>query len=141
LYYSRPDTIRFEMNDLDASHPISFSVTLQGRTDGFHYSWASVKNGSGTLSTIGDSTVNWANKASQTFTKVLPGNALTEGLTNSLRLWGKGSGGSPDPNANYFGNVSLNYFEATYWRGYQALGDYIDANSASSDGETQIAAG
>src|SRR5207249_9198875 len=52
----------------------------------------------------------------------------------------------PDPVTNEVANMGLNWFEATYWRSYRALGGpaaidrYLACNSGNALGEYEIAA-
>jgi hypothetical protein len=51
---------------------------------------------------------------------VLHGSALSEGATNKLVMWGKRLDAPPDRSTNAFPDVALEYFDATYWRKYNA---------------------
>jgi len=139
FYYTRrPDTLSFEVNDLDTTRTISFRLLLQA-TDAYSRSvFGEIQNGLGQVSTVVDSTTGtWSGKGPLTVAVPLPGTAATEGLTNTLRLWGHGevgAGGSFDPVCN----ARLNWFEATYWRSYRALGGYLDANSGDATGLFQV---
>lgn len=139
LYYERPDTIRFEANHIDTTHAATFAITWQGRNNNAHYLWAQVKNGSGTFTSICDS-VGFFGKIAFTQSRTLFGSSFSEGLTNTMRFWGKNFQGPPDPVTNAIVNVGLNDFVFTYWRRYRAVAGYLDANSADATGEIQIRA-
>lgn len=137
LYYSRPDTIRFEIQDIDTSRFVQFSTQWVGRRFGPHNTWAAVRNGNGQVTTVADS-VRWANKAPVTSTLSVRGSAFTEGNTNFLRQWGKNGFQAPDPTTNASAGVGFNWFEATYWRRMRAVDDAIAFNSAESAGDVQL---
>ena len=47
FYYLRPDTLRFEVRDIDTSRTATMSVNWVGRAFNTHYLWAAVRNGRG----------------------------------------------------------------------------------------------
>ncbi len=55
LYYSRPDTIRVETNDLDDTRNVSVTSRWVGRRFDFHIMWAAFRNGNNQVSTFLDS--------------------------------------------------------------------------------------
>ena len=138
-YYSRPDSFRFETNQLDVSHPVLFRTALQGTNNNIHIMFAQILNGTGQASMVVDS-LTWGDKTPREVTVTLPGSAVTEGLTNSLRLWGKNAFAPPDPVSNALSNSGLNWFQATYWRSYRALQGYLDATSGDATGLYQVSA-
>ena len=138
-YYTRSDSIVFEVNHLDPSHTVDFKVTLQGRKAVPHNTWTEVKNGLGQWTAVGDTAV-WSGKVEWVDHQTLPGTALTEGRTNRLVMWGKDFIGDPDPITNSLAVVALQSFDATYWRRYRALAGYLPANSGEAAGEYEIQA-
>lgn len=137
LYYSRPDTIRFAVNDIDTSRTTQFTVNWVGNQFNSHFMWAAVKNGSGQLTTVADS-VFWTNKTPFTASTSIRGSALSEGNTNFFRHWGKTFASPPDPSTNNTASVGLNWFEATYWRRFKAVGSRIAFNTGDANGEVQM---
>lgn len=130
-YYYRPDTIRFETNHLDTSRTVTFRGNWEGISSSTHFIWAQVKNGSLQFTSVADS-VYWFAKDPVTVTTVIHGSALSEGNTNTFRDWGKNAASPPDPNTNGYVSAGLNWFEATYWRGFRALRGTLDLNSADA---------
>jgi len=138
-YYSRPDSFGFEFNHLDPARNVNFSVTLQGRKAEAHWTWCQVENGSGQFTTVADS-IQWSGKEPETLRATLPASAFSEGRTNRMRLWGKTNAGPPDPFSNAIARFALNWFDATYWRRYRALGGILACNSGDAVGEYEIQA-
>jgi Peptidase family C25/FlgD Ig-like domain len=137
-YYSRPDTFKFETNHIDTTHTVRFSLLWQGfRNATANVAWAQVKNGSGQFTTIADSLL-WFGKDPQFASATLTGSAFSEGNTNTMRIWGKGSSLPPDPATNAGGSIDLDWYEATYWRRTQALRGYLPLNSADAAGTFQV---
>ncbi len=139
-YYARPDSFRFEANHLDTARSVVFRLLLQGTNSNAHVMFAQVRNGVGRVSTVVDSLV-WYDRTLRTPAVTLPGGAFSEGLTNRLALWGKGSTSAPDPATTPAANVGLNWYEATYWRAFRALDGYLDAGSGDATGLFQVRAG
>ncbi len=142
LYYSRPETLRFEANHLDNTKPASIAVTWVGRlSTEEHFMWAAVRNlnGAGPLTTVVDS-ARFFGKNTMTRGATIPGTALSEGLTNRLAQWGKSHGFPPSPGSNDRTNAGLNYYDVTYWRSYRALGGYLACNSGTTFGDYEILA-
>ncbi|MBI1796083.1 MAG: hypothetical protein HYR74_03415 [Candidatus Eisenbacteria bacterium] len=141
-YYAPPDTFLFDANDIDTTHAISFTIALQGRKNGMSYlTYARVHDGN--YASYGLSVFDsllWSGKINEVVTKVLPGSALTEGPGNGVILYGRNGTGPPNRNTNALANVSLNWFEAVYWRAYHPLLDYLACSSATAAGEYQILA-
>ncbi len=137
LYYSRPDSFRFETNDLDATRPVTFRTRLLGKDNNAHVLFGQIRNGLGQLNMVVDSLL-WYGKEARTVSVTLPPGALTEGATNSLALWGKGSTLPPDPVTNALVGVGLDWFETTCWRSYRALNGYLAANSGDAAGLYQV---
>lgn len=140
VYYTRPDSFRFETNHLDTTRSVVFRVALQGTNSNVHNMFAQVRNGAGRVSWVVDSLV-WYDRSLRTVATTLPGGACSEGLTNRLLLWGKGSTGPPDPATITLTNSGLNWYEATYWRSYRALDGYLEAGSGEASGLYQVHAG
>ena len=137
-YYERADSLQFETNHLDTTRAVTVALSWMGRRDSPHYSWGQYHAGSAPFLTVADSLV-WFGRGSVTAAVTLPGSTLGEGNVNTVRIWGK-SGGPPDPQTNATDNVGLNWIQATYWRGYRPLADYLSCNSADATGEIQISA-
>jgi len=137
LYYIRPDTIRFETNNLDTTHAASFTVRWVGRKRDSHFMWAGIKNGLGQVTTVVDS-VSWFDKQPVVRSVTFPASVLTEGNTNFFRQWGKTSSLPPDPNTNYLCSAGLDWFELEYWRQYRAIQQYVRFNSADASGDVQM---
>ncbi len=135
-YYDRPDTYRFEVNHLDPSRSVTFRTRLQGESNEPHVMFGRIRNGGAQVATVVDSVV-WYTKDPQTLSATLPGTAVTEGLTNSLALWGKGSTSAPSA-ATPICKAALDWFELTYWRSYRALAGYLAAGSGTAAGEYQV---
>jgi hypothetical protein len=139
-YYVRPETLLFEANHLDPTHGIPFTIAWQGGRVGVSYrTFGLVRNGNSVYTPVGDS-VLWSGKSNLVVTDTLPGSAVTEGLTNSVVMWGRNGGAPPDPFANAFASASLNWFEATYWRRYRGIHDYLPCNSGDAVGPFEILA-
>jgi hypothetical protein len=136
-YYTRPDSFRFETNHLDTTRSVVFRLLLQGTNNSVHDMFAQVRNGAGRVSTVVDSLV-WYDRSRRITATTLPGGALSEGLTNRLVLWGKGSTGAPDPATVTITNSGLNWYEATYWRSFRAIDGYLDAGSGDATGLYQV---
>ncbi|MEO5989612.1 MAG: C25 family cysteine peptidase [Candidatus Eisenbacteria bacterium] len=138
-YYERPDTLRFDVNDIDTTHTVEFAVNWVGRRFSSHFLWAAVRNNAGQVTSVADS-VFWSNKYPFTASSSLRGSALSEGRTNSLRFWGKSFASPPDPISNNVVNVGLDWFDVTYWRSFTAIRSYLEFNSGAAAGLTQIRA-
>jgi len=140
VYYDRDDTLRFETNHLDTTRAVTVSVSWMGRRDGNHYSWAQYRNGPGApFITVADS-LAWFGRGAQTATVSYPGSTLGEGNVNRVRVWGKRSAGPPQPLLNDSDNVGVNFIEATYWRGFRALRNFLHCNPGDASGEIQMLA-
>ena len=137
LYYSRPDTIRFAVNDIDTTRTVQFTVNWVGNQFNSHFMWAAVKNGSNQVTTVADS-VFWSNKYPYTASSSIRGSALSEGNTNFYRHWGKTFSSPPDPTNNNTSSVGLNWFEATYWRRFKAVRSQIAFNTGDASDEVQM---
>lgn len=140
-YYVRPESLRFETNDLDPSHSVTFTIRLNGLKNNQHFDWVQVKNGSGTYTTVVDSTVSWSGKGAVNRTATLPGTAFSEGLTNRVRIWGRTSAVLADP-PNLFEvvNDGVDWYEAGYWRAYRAIRGLLDCTTGNASGEVQLLA-
>jgi hypothetical protein len=138
-YYVRPETLRFEANDIDPTHSIAFTIAWQGRrASGSYITWAQVRNGSLAYSDVTQDSVPWFDRNNQVVTATLPGDAVSEGLTNSVVMRGRSASAPADPLSNAFAGASLNWFEATYWRRYRAIGNYLACNSGDAAGGYEI---
>jgi peptidase C25-like protein/flagellar hook capping protein FlgD len=139
-YYSRPETLLFETNHLDATHDIGFTIAWQGRRNNVaYYTWGQVRNGSLQYSYIADS-VLWSGRANYLASTTLPGSALSEGRTNSVVQWARLANLPPHPTTNAFASVGLNWFQATYWRSFRAIQDQLSCNSADQTGTFEVLA-
>ena len=136
-YYSRPDTIRVDTQDLDRTQNASISVRWVGRKFDTHLMWAALRNGANQVTTVVDSAL-WFGKAAITRTATFPGTALTEGNTNFLRQWGKNQIAPPDPATNTVCFAGLDAFDLTYARFTRASFDYLRFNSSSASGAFQM---
>lgn len=138
-YYARPETLLFEANHIDPTRSIGFSIAWQGRRpSGSYVTWAQVRNGSSVYRDVTVDSVSWFGKDNHVVTATLPGAAVSEGLTNSVVTWGRNAALSPDPLGNAFAAASLNWFEATYWRGYRGIRNYLTCNSGDAVGPYEI---
>jgi hypothetical protein len=141
-YYSRPEAYPFEVNHLDPLRPVSFRIRLQGQSNEDKAMFGQITNHSGQTSVVVDSVAaSWSDKDALTLSPrvPLPLGALTEGATNSLSLWGKGSLSAPTgPATTPLCKAGLDWFEVTYWRSYRALSGYLAANSGDAVGEYQV---
>ncbi|HEY2954456.1 MAG TPA: C25 family cysteine peptidase [Candidatus Eisenbacteria bacterium] len=138
LYYNRADSIHFEIYDLDATRDASFGLEWTGllsTTENFV--WAAIKNDVGQITMVVDSARS-VGKVSFSGRSTIPGTALSEGSNNRFLMWGKDHDAPPDPSANRFPDVGLDFFEATYWRAYHALQGYLPCNSAAATGDYEI---
>jgi len=137
LYYSRPDTIRIPVNDLDNTKDGTITVRWMGRRSDLHFMWAALRNGANVVTTVVDSVV-WSGKTAVTRTSTFPGTALSNGNNNFFRQWGKSQFGAPDPVNNNVCFAGLDWFDLTYWRGYRAVQDYVRFNTADGTGDVQM---
>ncbi len=131
LQFARPESTTFEVNHLDTSRSVTFSVTWNGRRNLIRSAWAHVRNGRREITSIADS-VRWFGLAEITRSATLNGSALTEGPTNVFRTWGKNS------DLDLFANCALNRFDVVYWRAFRALGRNLTCNSGSTLGFFEI---
>jgi hypothetical protein len=140
-YYERPDTFAFQVNHIDAAQPVTFAATFQGRASAPHLTWARIRScPTCPFVTVVDS-LPWSGKGARTLSRTMTGDAFGEGGGNALQVFGR-NGGTPEPHPtqNNSDFVALNYFQATYWRQFRALQNYLSANSADASGEFQIRA-
>jgi len=79
-YYNRPDSIRFEANQLDTTRQILFRSQYQGTNDGFHFVWAQVKNAAGQFTSVVDS-VNWIGRHPLLVTTPITGSSRVRSTT------------------------------------------------------------
>ena len=128
------DVFPFETNDLDTTRQVTVTVQWQGLKQNPHITSADVRNGSGQFTTVVDG-VLWDGNLTLTRTARLTGSALSNGRTNSLRVWGR----TPDGSTPIV-NVGLNWFEETYARRFKSLRGYLACNSDSAAGSFQIQA-
>ncbi len=136
-YYSRPDTIRVDTQDLDDTQNASISVRWVGRKFDTHLMWAALRNGRNQVTTVIDS-VAWFGKTAVVRTATFPGTALTEGNTNFFRQWGKNQFAAPDPVTNTVCFAGLDAFDLTYARFTRASFDYLRFNSGTASGPFQM---
>jgi len=137
LYYSRPDTMRITVNDLDATRDGTLSVRWVGRRSDFHFMWGALRNAAGVATTVVDSAV-WFGKTAVVRTATFPGTALSEGSNNFFRQWGKNQFGPPDPATNNVSFAGLDWFDLTYWRRFRAVQDLVTFNTADASGDVQM---
>ena len=135
--YGQPDSFSIETNQIDTSRPIDFSLRMQGLGNNPHYVYSQVLDGVGGAATVAD-WESWFGRDPYLVSKTLPGTALREGGGNRLRVWGKNTGGAPTPGTT--DNASLDWYQATYWRGFRSLNNYLACNSGDQGGEYQIRA-
>ena len=139
-YYSRPETLLFEGNDVDPTRTIGFTIAWQGRRSSVPYlTWGQVRNGDYVYNTVADS-VGWLGKGNLVVSATLPGDAISEGLNNSVVTWARLAGAPPSPTTNAFAPISVNWFEATYWRGFRAIKDRLPCNSGDQAGPFEVLA-
>jgi hypothetical protein len=136
FYYDRADTIAFTVNSIDTTHAVQFAVNWVGRDIGTHNEWAAVKNQLGQVTSVADS-VLWNYKQPRTATAAIHGSALSEGI-NKLVTWGRDANTLPNSSPGLLDNVGFNWFEATYWRRFEAVHDVLAFNSAGQEGEIQV---
>jgi len=135
--YSAPDAFPFEVNHLDTSMPSAVTVNWQGTGGSQHITWASVTNRLAQVTSVVDSAV-WFGLIYFSRTGVLPPGALTEGNTNTLRVWGKTDN---TPSGNTLTIAGVHSFDLTYWRGYIPLQGYLRCNSGSQSSAYEVRAG
>ena len=139
-YYDRNENITFETNDVDLARDVQFSFSWQGRrAGGVYYTWGQVRNGDYSYYPVADS-AGWSGKGNLDVSVTLPPGALTEGATNAIVQWSRSALQAPHPLNNAFANVGLNWFEATYWRSFKALRNYLLCNSADAVGTFELVA-
>ena len=138
-YYSRPE-FQFETNHLDQTRPIGFTIAWQGRRNGSsYYTWGQVRNGDLVHTPVADS-VFWSGRANYLASVTLPGTALSEGQTNAVVQWARTAGLPPNPSTNSNATISLNWFEATYWRSYRGILGHLPCNSGDAAGPFEVVA-
>ena len=135
--YTAPDAFPFETNNLDAAQPASFTVNWMGVGGTPHINWATVTNRLGQVSSVVDSVV-WSGLVYFPVTGNVPAGALTEGPTNTLKVWGKTDN---TPSGNNVGLSGVHSFDLTYWRGYVPLRGYLSCNSGTQSSDYEIRAG
>jgi hypothetical protein len=132
LYYTRDETFNFEANDIERTHPIPFTIAWQGRKLGVPYvTWGQVRNDDYNYFPVADS-ITWSGKSNLVITATLPEDAISEGGNNTIVTWARNATGPANPLTNAFANISLNWFEATYWRSYKAIKNYLSCNSGDA---------
>ncbi len=135
--YASPDSFRFEVNDIDTTHRAGIFVNWQGTKANNHLVWAHIRNGQNRFTTVVDSSL-WGGRDSLTRRGTVFGSALTEGNTNVLRAWGRTQPCTGFDCERVF--AVMNFFQAAYWRRYNALGSYLSCNSAGAAGDYEIRA-
>jgi len=138
-YYTRADTLSFGVNDIDTSHAASVSVTLQGRRDESHISWAQIRNAQGQVTSVFDS-LYWYGRGTLTRGGQFPGSALGVPRTPMI-LWAKTYLAPPDPFTNDHMNGGLKWLDVSYWRRYRPMLGYLSCNSGNEAGPFEIQAG
>ena len=125
------DIYPFETNDLDAGRPVKVTVQWVGNSRADHITWADIRNGSNQYTTAIDSAY-WSGRNTFTSSGSIPGTAVTEGLKNALRWWGR------DVDNGAIVNAGFNWFEVEYARRYKALRGMLRCTSDSAAGLFQI---
>ena len=142
-YYTRPQ-LPFETYDLDTTKAVSVGATWSGLLSSYeHWVYVAVKNGSGQITSVVDSSYAFGKVTVTKWNSTLNGSALSEGATNKLMIWGKRLDappctGSGCPQSNAFPDVALEWFDATYWRSYKAIGGYLSCNNGTTSGPYEI---
>ena len=137
LYYQRPDTLLFEVTQIDTTQPVLATMSWQGRDANSHWIFSGVRNGAGRFTPVIDS-AGFFGKIAYTGSATIPGGALTEGRTNYVRSWAKTYGSAPDPVNNQFTAANFNWFELTWQRRFRAIRDYLRCNSGAASGLFQL---
>ncbi len=139
-FFCTPEAFPFETTNLDPTAGATVTVSWVGLNSTPKYTWARVRNGLAQDASIVDSAA-WFGIRAETRTGNLAPGALTEGATNSLRIWGKlnASDACPNPNALVF--AGLNWFEVTYWRQFRPIRNYLPCNSGNQTSAFEIRAG
>ncbi len=139
-FYCTPDAFPFEIDDVDATIPGTLTVNWSGLHGVPHITWASVTNQTNQTVVPIDS-ASWAGIQIETRTGVLPPGSLSEGLTNTLKLWAKTDPSENCSNGTPIASVGLNSFSVDYWRRFRPIGEYLSCNSAGATSDFQIRAG
>jgi hypothetical protein len=136
------DNFLFETNDLDNTRPVTMRLQWQGMKRNDHRNWADVRNAASQLKRLdldpnspGDS-IEWVGRITLTTESGIPGTALSEGLRNTLRIWGE----TPGSEASGVVNTGLDWFEVEYARRFKAIAGRLSCTSDSSGGPFQIRA-
>ncbi|MEO5617703.1 MAG: C25 family cysteine peptidase [Candidatus Eisenbacteria bacterium] len=137
--YCAPDAFPFETNDIDAGLGSSLTVRWLGINSTPHITWARVTNGSGQVSSVVDSAV-WFGIRQDVRTGALAAGALTEGPTNTLRIWGK-TFAADDCADNPIVGAGLNTFDVEYWRRFKPIRNYLPFNSGTQTSDFEVRAG
>ena len=128
--YSIPDSFNFEINDLDASQQVNFTLVWQGFRREPHVHWAHVRNPSNMVTPLVDS-VAWYGRGALRVSPTIPGSAVGNGR-NVLRTWGWTDA------THEVVLAGLNYFEVEYWRRFKALRGYLTTRASAVTGDFQV---
>ena len=144
-YYNRPDSIAFEINDLDTTQTATVRINWVGREATAHYLFARVTarygQPSARVTWVADSSnAFWSGRQPFTRTATIPGGALSEGTTNRIGIWGKRGGGAPDPVTNALTFTGFNWFEVAWWRRFAAIRGYLECSGDAGSGEIEVVA-
>lgn len=134
--YAVPDSFRFEVHDIDTTFLARVAVNWQGTKANNHLVWAHVRNGASRITTVVDSSL-WGGRDTLTRRGTLFGSALTNGA-NVLRTWGRTQPCTGFDCQRVF--AVMNFFEVSYWRRYNAIGEYLSCNSGGVNGDFEIRA-
>src|SRR5215831_3598573 len=135
--YAAPDVFPFEVNNIDATMASTMTVNWQGVGGTQHINWATVTNRLGQTTTVVDSVV-WIGLQYFPRTGAIPPGGLTEGNTNTLKVWGKTDN---TPTGSSVTVAGVHSFDLTYWRSYVPLLGYLRCNSGSQTSAYEIRSG
>jgi len=139
-YYCTPDAFPVETNDLDPSKPGNLTVRWSGLNGLMHITWASLTSGTNVTTVAVDSAV-WAGIHLETRSGALAPGSLTEGATNTLKIWGKTNPGENCSSATPITAAGLQSFTLDYWRAYKPIAEYLSCNSGAQASDFEIRAG
>jgi len=138
-FFCTPDAYPFEVNDIDPALGSSMTVRWVGINTSPHITWARVTNGLSQQTSVVDSAV-WFGIREEARSANLAAGALTEGATNTLRIWGKTNAGD-DCSSGPLVLAGLNWFEVQYWRRFKPISNYLLCNSGDETSDFELRAG
>jgi hypothetical protein len=134
--YFEPDSFAFEVNDVDTTKRVAFTVTWRGtRSLEGKLTWAHIRNATRNITSIVDS-ASWTGRSLFSRTTTVFGSAFSEGNRNVLRAWGRTNPCAGVDCERVF--AVIDWFQATYWRRFNALNGYLTCNNAGTSGDYQI---